>query len=144
MKLKTWLWGILLVALGAAALVGGRTMGRLQGAVIPPPLDCHPTFLGATPKITVTLSDQFHEKPFPAVVGTSALLCTPVIEKKLPPERKPLPVQQGNHLECYEHTVGLVGGNWALADQFGKKPKVQIQPSDHLCEPTDKAPVVQE
>jgi hypothetical protein len=143
MKLRNWPWGILLVVIAAAALFGGRTIGRLQGAVIPPPFDCHLTAWGATPNIAVTLSDQFHEKPFAVKVGVSVLLCTPA-KKSLPPERKPLPVVRGDHLECYEHSVGQVGGNWALADQFGKKPKVHLQPSTHLCEPTDKAPVVQQ
>jgi len=114
-----------------------------EPVIIPPPLDCHPTFLGAAPNLTVTLSDQFHPKPFQASVGASALLCTPVTKKTLPKEGKPIPVQKGDHLECYLHDVGLVGGNWTLNDQFGTQKKVKIQPSTHLCEPTDKFPAAE-
>jgi len=133
------------IVLAGVVAAGGLGLGHWQALAAPKltPMVCYEAaFDPKNPGIkrgAFTLTDQFNTDPVRAFLGNLRELCTPVLKKELH-DRKPNPVQQGDHLLCYWLDPVQPGpkGKWIFSDQFGTPNFRFADKSTLLCEPSDK------
>ena len=115
----------------------GWAMG-LAGPLKPQPLACYFVSRGDITPIAVTITTQFDTHA--ETIDRIHMLCLPA-DKKLPPEKKPKPVNKGDHLVVYEiSNPSMTMRNVTATDQFGAHPLRLPSEAIVLLEPADKTP----